>query len=133
RAGRMQAYAGLAHDRREAALKRHVYVLVVVREVEAALAELRFERLEAGEDRVAVALADDAPRGEHARVRARGLDVLRPQAPVERDRVVQPAKRGIGAVVKAGHGAQSTVERHGRPRPGALPVMCRRAARSGTA
>ena len=113
----MQAFAGLANDLREPALECHVYVLVVVRELEAALAELRLERVEAGEERVAVAFADDAPRGEHARVRARGLYVLRPQAPVEPDRVVQPAKSGVGAVVEAGHGAQSMVERRDRPAP----------------
>ena len=58
-----------------------------------AVVELLLDPLEAGEDLVAVALGDDPARREHARVRARLLDVVGRQAPVEADRGVQAPRR----------------------------------------
>ena len=70
-------------------------------EGEALLAQLGFDEVEPGEQRVAIGRADDRACGEHARVRARGRDVLRPQAPVERDRGVQGAEGWILGLAEA--------------------------------
>jgi hypothetical protein len=67
----------------QAALDRHVNVLVVGREREAALPELPRDGVQAGEQLVAFLLRDDGDRSEHRGMRARLRDVVTPQAPVE--------------------------------------------------
>ena len=77
--------------------------------------ELALDRVEAGEQRVAIGLGDDPARGEHARVRARLRDVLRPQPPIEVERACSGAgSRGAGARGSATR-RQSTAAR--RPGP----------------
>ncbi len=92
----MQPPADRADDLGQAPLDRHVDVLVVrPRTRNAPVAQLaRSTCVEPGEQRVAVGGRDDPSRGEHLRVRARLRDVLRPQAPVEVDRGVQPLEVG---------------------------------------
>ena len=104
RAGGVQPAPDRPGDLGEASLDRHVDVLVVLGELEAALAQLAFHLLQAGKQRVAILGADDRAVGEHPRVRARLPDVVRPQAPVESDRGVQALKVGVLRLTEAGHG-----------------------------
>ena len=87
----------------EPPLDGHVDVLVVGREREAALAQLGLDRVQAGQQRVAVLVRDDPLRGQHARVRARLRDVVGPQAPVEADRRVEGLEGGILGLAEARH------------------------------
>ena len=60
-----------------------------------------------GKQRIAVLFGDDPTRCEHASVRARLGDVVRPQPPVEVDRGVQPLKIGVLGLAEAGHVPES--------------------------
>ena len=104
RARGVQAAADRTGQLDQAALDRHVDVFVAGLEAEALLAQLGFDELQPGEQRVAIGRADDLAVGEHARVRARGGDVLRPQPPVEPDRRVQMLEHWILGLVEARHG-----------------------------
>ena len=101
----MQPAAGRADDLGQAALDRHVDVLVAGREREAAGLELLRDRVEPLEQRVAILVADDALRGEHAGVRAALLDVVGPEAAVEADRGVQPLEVRVLRLGEARHAA----------------------------
>ncbi len=90
RAGGVELAADRAGDLGHAPLDRHVDVLVALIEVEGVRGELGLDRVERLEQRVAVGVADDLPRGEHPRVGARLLDVVVPQAAVESKRRVEP-------------------------------------------
>ena len=100
----MQAPADRADDLGQPPLDRHVDVFVVVSEREASLAAARARPVEPRQQRVAVLAGDDRALGEHPRVRARLRDVLRPQAPIEVDRGVQPLEVGVLGLVEARHG-----------------------------
>ena len=67
----MQAPADRAGDLGEAALDRHVDVLVVGRHGEAALAQLALDRVEPGEQRVTILAGDDPLRAASMRACAR--------------------------------------------------------------
>jgi hypothetical protein len=127
-AGSVQAPADRTGDLRQAALDRHVDVLVVGGELKAVLGELRRDRLEAGEQRVAVRLGDDPPGGEHLRVRARLGDVLRPEAPIEGDRGVQVLEVRILRFTEAGQAVQSSHRR--RRAAGACDARCHKNSES---
>jgi hypothetical protein len=92
-----------AGDLGDAALDRHVDVLVVVAEGEAPLVELASDLVERREQLVAVAGLDDALLREHAHVRPRLGDVVRAQAPVEADRGVKGAEGVVLGLGEAGH------------------------------
>ena len=78
RARGVQPPADRPRDLRQAALDRHVDVLVVGGEREAVVAQLALDGVETFEQRVAVGLRDHAARGEHPRVRPRLGDVVGP-------------------------------------------------------
>ena len=85
----MQLAADRADDLGQPPLDRHVDVLVGVQERELAGVELLRDAVEPAEQLVAVGVGDDAGGREHRRVRARLLDVVGREAPVEADRRVQ--------------------------------------------
>ena len=104
RARGVQPPAHRARDLGEPPLDGHVDVLVVGREREAPVAQLR-PRPRPGRP---AARRDPRPtsdplRGEHPRVRARLRDVVGPQAPVEADRTVEGLEGGILGLAEAGH------------------------------
>ena len=76
-------------------------------------------RSQAAEQRVAVGVGDDPGRGEHRRVRARLLDVVGPEPPVEADRGVELAEDGMLWLREARHPAimagMEVVVRSARP------------------
>src|SRR5262249_20845006 len=109
-----------AGDLGQTTLDRHVDVLVLSAEREAALVQLALDRSQAPEQQVAVLGGDDAPLREHLRVGARLSDVLRPQAPIELDRRVQAAEIRVLGLVEARHG-RSVYDRAFAPRPSATP------------
>ena len=86
---------------------------------ERAVVELGLDALEPAEQRVAVGVADDPGRGEHRRVRARLLDVVGPEPPVEADRGVELAEDGMLGLREARHTgimpAMEVVVRPARP------------------
>ena len=92
-----------ADDLGQPALDGHVDVLVGVRERELALFELALDAVETVQQRVAVGVADDAGGGQHRRVRARLLDVVGTQPPVEADRRVELLEDGILRLREARH------------------------------
>ena len=69
------------------------------------LAQLALDVVEPAQQRLGVGVGDDAAGGEHAGVRARLGDVLRPQPPVEGDRRVQALEVGVLGLGEAGHRA----------------------------
>ena len=69
-------------------------------------AQLGLDRVEAGEQRVAVVVADDPLRREHPRVGARLRDVVRPEAPVEVERRVDGREVRILGLGEARHAAR---------------------------
>ena len=85
-----------------------------VAEREAAAAQLGLDRVEPGEQRVAVVVADDPARGEHPRVGARLGDVVGPQAPVDVERAVERREDGVLRLGEARHGRRVYGERSGR-------------------
>ena len=97
-ARRVQAPAGVADQLGEAALDGRVDVLVAGREGERAVAELAGDPLQALVDGGGVLGRDDPRRAEHPGVRARGGHVLRPHAPVDRQRGVD----AVEGLVRAG-------------------------------
>src|SRR5439155_22819510 len=90
RARRVQLAPHRPGDLGEPPLDRQVDVLIVHLDREAPLAELALDAVQAREKRIAILRADDAPLGEHPRVRARLCEVLRPEPAIEGDRGVQP-------------------------------------------
>ena len=103
RARGVELAADRADDLRQPPLDRHVDVLVVLAERERAAVELLLDALEPAEQRVAVGLADDPRLGQHRRVRARLLDVVRPEPPVEADRRVELAEDRVLGLREARH------------------------------
>jgi hypothetical protein len=93
-----------AGDLGQPPLDRHVDVLVVLQEPELARLELLLDPVEAVEQLVAVGRGDDAGLRQHLRVRARLLDVVRPQPPVEPDRGVELLEDRILRDGEARHG-----------------------------
>ena len=88
----------------EPPLDRHVDVLVVrPRTGTCPSRELGLDRVEAGEQRVAVGGGDDALRREHAGVGAGLRDVVRPQAAVEGQRGVERLEGGVLGLGEARH------------------------------
>ena len=78
-------------------------------------AELCFDGVQAGEQRVAILLGDDPLRGEHPRVRTRLGYVLGPEAAVEADRGVQALEVRVLGLVEAGHLGESMGSRLAPP------------------
>ena len=113
RARGVQLAADRAGQLGDAPLDRHVDVLVVRQERERPLLQLVLDRVERGEQLVAVVARDDPLRGEHARVGARLVDVVRAEAPVEADRGVELTEGGVLRLAEAGHaaGASGSLER----------------------
>ena len=115
----MQLAADRPDDLGQPPLDRHVDVLVVVAERERAAVELRLHALEPAEQRVAVGVGDDPRRREHRRVRARLLDVVGPEPPVEADRGVELAEDRVLGLREARHTgimpAMDVVVRAARP------------------
>ena len=103
RAGRVKLAADTADERREAPLDRHVDVLIVGLEDEAAAAELLGDLVQPAGQLLRLAGVEHADRGEHRRVRARLLDVVAPQPPVEVDRRVDRLEVGILGLREARH------------------------------
>ncbi len=95
RAGGVQLPPHRADDLREPALDRHVDVLVVGLDDEAALLELAPDGLEAALELRQLLVLDDPDAREHARVSARLVEVERRQAVVEPDRRVEGAEERI--------------------------------------
>ena len=96
-------------DLGQAPLDRHVDVLVAVGEREGAGGEFGTDNFETTRERVAVLGGDDPLGREHARVRDGLIDVVGTQPPVERDRIVQAAKRiGLRLGEAAGGHCRST-------------------------
>ncbi len=102
----MELAARRPDDLRHAALHRHVDVLVVAAERERPVAELGLDRVQPGEDRVAVVVADDAPGGQHACVGARLGDVERPEPLVESQRRVHGLEGWVLREREARHGCR---------------------------
>ena len=115
RAGGVELAADRPGELGQAPLDRHVDVLVVRVERKAPVAQLELDGVEAGQQRVAILGGDDLPRGQHARVRARLRDVLRPQPPVEVDRRVQALEVGMLGLVEARHGRSVYASPHSGP------------------
>ena len=90
----------------QTALDGHVDVLVVRADRERAAPQLVGDLLQPAVQLVALGLGDDPHRGQHRGVRPRLLDVIRAQADVERDRVVQRPEGVIGGLAEAGHDAR---------------------------
>ena len=121
RARGVQLAADRADDLGQPPLDRHVDVLVVVaRTGTRPSSSSASTRVEPAEQRVAVGVADDPGRGEHRRVRARLLDVVGPEPPVEADRGVQLAEDRVLWLREARHPAimpaMEVVVRPARPR-----------------
>ena len=102
----MQAAACRSGDLDQAALDRHVDVLVVGAELERALLQLRRHALEAAVDRLRVLVGQDAALGQHRRVGPGLGDVLARQPPVEADRGVEALEDRVGRIAKASHSRQ---------------------------
>jgi hypothetical protein len=100
----VQAAADRTRQLGQPALDGHVDVLVVLGEREAAVGQLALHRVQAGEQRVAVGLLDDAPSREHPGVRPRLRDVERPQPVVEGQRRVERPERRVLRLGEARHG-----------------------------
>ena len=103
RAGGVELAADRADDLRQAALDRHVDVLVVVAERERPAVELGLDAVEAAQQRVAVGVGDDPGGGEHPGVGARLLDVVGPEPVVEPDRGVQLPEDGMLGLGESRH------------------------------
>ncbi len=103
RARGVQLPADRSGELGQASLDRHMDVLVVPLEWKTVLGELALDGVQALEQRVTVAFGNDSTRPEHARVRARLSDIVRPQPPVEADRRVHPLKVGVLGLAEAGH------------------------------
>ncbi len=84
-----------ADDLREAALDRHVDVLVVGLDDEAALLELAPDGLEAALELRQLVVLEDPDAREHARVSERLVEVERREAVVKPDRRVEGAEERI--------------------------------------
>ena len=119
RARGVELAADRPDDLGQAPLDRHVDVLVLLAERERAAVELLLDALEPAQQRVAVGVADDRGRGEHRRVRARLLDVVGPEPPVEADRGVELAEDRVLGLREARHmgimPAMEVVVRAARP------------------
>ncbi len=101
----MQLAAHRAGELRHPPLNRHVDVLVVLLVREALRAQLFLYLREAREQLITVAVGDDLPCGEHAGVRTRLRDVLRPEATIEGDRGIKSLEVLMLWLVEARHAA----------------------------
>ena len=99
--GRVEPPPGVADELGQAALDGGVDVLVARGERERAVGELAGDPLQALVDGGGVGGGDDPPGAEHPGVRARGRDVLRPHAPVDRQRGVDAVEGLIRAGAEA--------------------------------
>ena len=90
----VQPGAGVADELGQPALDGHVHVLVGVGRDEGAGLDLAADGGEAGLDGLELGRAQDAGAPQRPRVRDGALDVLGPEAPVERQRAVQRHERG---------------------------------------
>jgi hypothetical protein len=97
----VQALAVLADELREAALHRHVDVLVGRERLEGVLVELERDALQALHDALDRGRRQDAGLPEHLRVRDGADDVLGPQAPVHGERAVDAVQRRVHAAGEA--------------------------------
>jgi len=93
-AGRVQLGAGVSRELGQPALDGHVHVLVGVGRRERAGLDLAADGRQADLDRRELLGREHAGPAQRPRVRDRALDVLGPQAPVERQRAVQRHERG---------------------------------------
>ena len=125
RARRVQLAADGAGELGQAALDRHVDVLVLLGEGEIAGLELGRDPIEARVDLLELLVREDPERAERAGVGPRLRDILRPQAPVIADRGVEAPEERILGFTEARHGGQSrdgpepirALRRRGRPLP----------------
>ena len=101
----MQLAADRPGELGHAALDRHVDVLVAVANLELAPLELGRDAVQGRQQRVALVLVEDPGPMQAADVRARALDVLRPQPQVEADRGVETREERVLRLGEAGHGA----------------------------
>ena len=88
----------------EPALDRHVDVLVGVRERKYVVVQLPFNLIEPLQELIALRVGDDPLRRKHGGVRARLGDVVRGEAPIERDRIIERAEVGMLGIDEARHG-----------------------------
>jgi hypothetical protein len=114
----VQLAADRAGELGQAALDRHVDVLVVGGEPKAARPQLALDSGQAGQQVVAVLGRDDVLGGQHARVGPGLGQVVRPQALVEAQRGVERPEGGILRQREARHRAHATAR---RPRAFQLP------------
>ena len=107
RAGGVELAARVADQLGQAALDRHVDVLVVLVDLEAVLVELGADFVQPPLDLLEILGADDLAAGEHARVGERLFEVVGRQTEVELDRRVQPAEGRVLRLAEAGHRLRS--------------------------
>jgi len=94
-AARVQARRRLADPFAQARLHVHVDVLEGRVEDEAPARDLGLDGIEARQDGVAIGVGDEPLGGQHARMGARGAQVLARERPVEVDRGAEALDRGI--------------------------------------
>jgi hypothetical protein len=99
----VQPTANDAHELGEASLDRHVDIFVGCKESETLLLELSFNQIQSLKQSIAIRCAQNSPRSEHAGVRARAGDILRPQTLIYTDRCVQALEIGVLGLVEARH------------------------------
>jgi hypothetical protein len=117
-AGGVELAAERTNQLGEPALDRHVDVLVVLAELEAAGVELGPDPVQALRDLLELGVVEHTELGEHASVRLRLLDVEGREAPIERDRGVDPPEQRVLVFAEAGHDRESRVGfRAPRPAP----------------
>ena len=104
RAAGVQLAADRPDQLGEPPLDRHVDVLVVGSEVELAALELGGDQPEPALELRELIGRDHPGALEPRGVRARSLDVLAPEAPVEADRGVDAREQWVGRPFEAGHG-----------------------------
>ena len=122
----VESRAGVADELGEPALDRHVHVLVGVGRDEGAGLDLAADGGEAVLHGLELGRAQDAGAAQRPRVRHRALDVLGPEAPVERQRAVQRHERrralaGEAARARDGHAAVPSVA---APARAAIRLLC---------
>ena len=100
----MELAAERTDQLREPPLDRHVDVLVVVRELEAAPLELAGDPVEPLRNLPDLRVVEHTELRECSGVRLRLLDIELRKAPVERDRGVDPPEEGILLFAESVHG-----------------------------
>ena len=128
----VQPGAGVADELGQPALDGHVHVLVGVGGDEGAGLDLPADGGEAGLDGLELGGAQDAGALQRPRVRDGALDVLGPQAPVERQRAVQRHERRRALAGEAARAGDRHRAAPASARWGAGPVHARHHTRFRT-